>query len=133
MMIYSRTNNNCRILHQLQKLFRYTLFIVLLGAILTACGEEGVENADFNSELIGRWWMDDLAVSLTFNTDGTGTEVNDGSERSFEWTAEDGNLTRESVRAGEIRIDNWSYSINGDILRIITLHNGLEHEFRRSR
>jgi len=137
------------------------LLIILLSSILTACAQEGVEsmveeknifnesenehicpveNGDFSSELIGGRWRlseDSMEVFLTFCADGTGVELNNGIETIFEWSADDGHLTRERIREGEVVIREWEYSIersisnDRDILWIVNLENGFSNIFYR--
>jgi len=95
--------------------------VLSLAVVLTGCGG----GADVSEHaLVGTWgWNLDSSYQYVFNPDGTGTRgggVNPVEEISWSIPG-DGRLTinREgNVPRGEIRREQWDYSIVGDVLTI---------------
>ena len=94
--------------------------ILLTAAIaliaLTACAAEHYE------ALIGDWhWEGDAVVGYTFYEDGTGSRGRRGQQNeTFTWSTRGARLdiSRDAGRAGEIRDEEWTFTIDGYALTL---------------
>ena len=102
----------------MKKFLRLFLTLVLFSSIFILIACDGSNS----NGLVGTWNLINYQVSITFNDDGTGVEIENGVEMIFEWSTEDGMLTRNLMKVidGEpgVLVQNWSYSIRVNILQL---------------
>ena len=99
--------------------------LVLITFILVACGGSN------NSDLIGTWEREhDFGTTImTFSEDETGTWTISGlsNEADFEWSTNNGTLTKEFLDIDEI--EAFEYRIDGN--NLIIIEDGNEFVYTR--
>jgi len=104
--------------------------VMLMGvAAMTGCRREQDE------ALVGTWeWVFIDDYTYVFNADGTGTRGFTGAREGFTWSTNNDELriNRNSAPSGEVRNERWTYSIENNVLTIVSRHEaGLEYSYRR--